>query len=69
MTRTNIDIDDALVSEAMRRYGLTTKKAAVDLALRRLVGPPMTRDEALALEGIGWEGDLAEMRNDAPELL
>ncbi|KYH43490.1 type II toxin-antitoxin system VapB family antitoxin [Branchiibius sp. NY16-3462-2] len=68
MTRTNIDIDDALVSEAMRRYGLTTKKAAVDLALRRLVGP-MTREEALALEGIGWEGDLAEMRNDAPHLL
>lgn len=69
MTRTNIDIDDALVSEAMRRYGLTTKKAAVDLALRRLVGPRMTREEALAMQGIGWEGDLEAMRNDAPHLL
>jgi len=26
MTRTNIDIDDALVAEAMRKYGLATKK-------------------------------------------
>ena len=42
MTRTNIDIDDALVAEAMRKYGLTTKKQTVDLALRRLVGPRLS---------------------------
>jgi Arc/MetJ family transcription regulator len=31
--RANIDIDDELVAEAMRRYGLRTKKEAVDRAL------------------------------------
>lgn len=62
MTRTNIEIDEALVNEAMRRYGLHSKRAAVDLALRRLVGEAMTREEALAMEGAGWEGDLAEVR-------
>ena len=42
----------------MRRYGLPTKRAAVDMALRRLDIEPMDRDEALAMEGAGWEGDL-----------
>ena len=60
--RTNIDIDEGLVTEAMRRYGLSSKRAAVDLALRRLVRDAMTRSEALAMEGDGWEGDLAELR-------
>lgn len=64
MSRTNIEIDDDLVAEAMRRYGLQSKRAAVELALRRLVGEPLTREEALAMEGSGWEGDLEEMRRD-----
>lgn len=62
VTRTNIEIDDELVAKVMQRYGLTSKRAAVDLALRRIVGEPLTRDEALALEGAGWDGDLDEMR-------
>lgn len=62
MARTNIDIDDDLVTQAMRIYRLRTKREAVDLALRRLVGDPMTREEALAMRGTGWEGDLDEMR-------
>lgn len=62
VTRTNIEIDDELVAKVMQRYGLTSKRAAVDLALRRIVGEPLARDEALALEGSGWEGDLDEMR-------
>jgi Arc/MetJ family transcription regulator len=66
MTRTNIEIDDALVERAMRRYRLSSKRAAVDLALRRLVGDPMTREEALAMEGSGWDGDLDSMRGHAP---
>lgn len=65
VARTNIDIDDDLVTEAIRRYGLASKRAAVDLALRRLVGDSMTRDEALAMEGAGWDGDLDELRRDA----
>lgn len=35
----------------MGRYGVHTKTAAVDLALRHLAGQPMTREEALAMRG------------------
>ncbi len=66
VTRTNIEIDDGLVGEAMQRYGLHSKRAAVDLALRRLVGGAMTREEALGMEGAGWDGDLDELRRDRP---
>ncbi len=65
MARTNIDLDDKLVEMAMQRYGLRTKKEAVDLALRRLVGGVMSKEEALAMEGFGWDGDLAEIRGVA----
>ena len=51
-----------MVSNVMRRYGLRSKRAAVDPALRRLVGEPLSRDEALALEGSGWEADLDDIR-------
>jgi Arc/MetJ family transcription regulator len=63
MTRTNIEIDDVLVDRAMRLYRLRSKREAVDLALRRLVGEPMSRNEALATEGTGWAGDLGELRS------
>ncbi|RBM15513.1 antitoxin [Prauserella sp. PE36] len=61
MSRTNIDIDDDLVAEVMRRYGLGTKREAVDFALRK-VTPTITPDDIESLRGIGWEGDLEEMR-------
>jgi Arc/MetJ family transcription regulator len=67
MSRTNIDIDDDLAAEVMRRFGVTTKKAAVDLALRRLVGAPLSREFLLSLEGIGWEGDLEDFRSERPD--
>jgi Arc/MetJ family transcription regulator len=66
MSRTNIDIDDELAAEVMRRFGLSTKKAAVDLALRRLVGEPLTREFLLGLEGVGWDGDLDDVRSERP---
>lgn len=69
MARTNIDLDDRLVAEVMRRFGLSTKREAVDFALRRVVGPVMTRDEMLAMEGAGWDGDLDLMRADRVERL
>lgn len=67
MSRTNIGIDDELAAEVMRRFGLTTKRAAVDLALRRLVGSPLSREFLLGLEGVGWEGDLDDLRSDRPD--
>lgn len=68
MTRTNIDIDDKLLEQAMQLFGTTTKRETVELALRRLVGKAMTREEALAMEGSGWDGDLDEMREDPLEI-
>ncbi len=45
--RTNIEIDEGLLSTVMGRYEIRTKTEAVDLALRHLSGQPMSRDEAL----------------------
>jgi Arc/MetJ family transcription regulator len=69
VTRTNIEIDDDLVERAMRIYRLRSKREAVDYALRKLVGG-MGREEALAMEGRGWSGDLDEIRpgQEIPEL-
>ena len=61
--RTNVEIDQELVTRVMRRYGLRTKRAAIELALRRLDIDPMTPEEALAMRGTGWSGDLGELRN------
>ncbi|MBM3681494.1 MAG: type II toxin-antitoxin system VapB family antitoxin [Actinobacteria bacterium] len=62
MARTNIDIDEMACAAVMRRYGLRTKRDAVNLALRLCAVEPLTTSEALALEGSGWEGDLDAMR-------
>jgi Arc/MetJ family transcription regulator len=49
--RTNIEIEDSYVQTIMERYGVRTKTAAVNLALRHLAGQPMTLDEARAMRG------------------
>lgn len=49
--RTNIEIEDDYVRAIMDRYGVHTKTAAVELALRHLAGQPMTREQALAMRG------------------
>ena len=64
MSRTNIDLDDDLVERAMRQFGIGTKREVVDLALRRLVGTPLTDGFLRSLEGIGWDGDLDNWRSD-----
>ena len=60
--RTNIEIDDRLMREAMRRSGAATKKAAVEEGLKLLI---QTRSQAgiRRLRGkVRWEGDLNESR-------
>jgi Arc/MetJ family transcription regulator len=57
-SRTNIELDDDRLAMIMGRYGVSTKTAAVDLALRHLAGQPMTRDEALAMRGAHAIGEL-----------
>ncbi len=62
--RTNIEIDDELMREALRATGARTKREAVELGLRTLV--QLRAQEAIrALRGtITWEGDLDAMRTD-----
>jgi Arc/MetJ family transcription regulator len=70
VTRTNIEIDDELIERVLQIYRLASKREAVDLALRKLAGEPMSRQEMLEMEGVGWGGDLDEIRSreEIPEL-
>lgn len=64
MSRTNIDIDDALVEIVMVRYRLKTKREAVNYALRHIAGQPMTREEMLAMCGSLPDFELPEDPTD-----
>jgi Arc/MetJ family transcription regulator len=60
--RTNVVLDDDLIKRVMERYGLSTRRETIDFALRRLDPTDDPWAAMLALEGTGWDGDLAEMR-------
>ena len=60
--RTNIDIEDGLIAEAMAATGLPTKKATVEEALRRLVRVHRQQEAIKDMSGLGWDGDLDAMR-------
>jgi Arc/MetJ family transcription regulator len=62
MARTNIDLDDEACRAVMERYRLTSKRDAVNFALRTVAAEPLTVDEARRLRGSGWNGDLDEVR-------
>ena len=62
--RTNVVIDDELMSRAMRSSGCRTKRSAIESGLRLLV-QVNSQKKLRALKGrITWEGDLEEMRRD-----
>jgi Arc/MetJ family transcription regulator len=61
MMRTNVVLDEELVARVKRLYGLPTTKEAIDFALRSLL-PSNDRRDILELEGVGWDGDLEELR-------
>ncbi len=46
----------------MRRYAFTTKRDAVNFALRTIANEPLDTASSLALEGSGWDGELEELR-------
>jgi Arc/MetJ family transcription regulator len=62
MARTNIDIDDAACAVVMERYGLSTKREAVNFALHSLAAEPLDLDQARGMRGSGWDADLDELR-------
>jgi len=60
--RTNIDIDDDLMAQAMAATETTTKKATVEACMREVV-QLRQQGRVLKIFGIGgWEGDLSAMR-------
>lgn len=59
----SFEIDDELIREALRTTGLTTDQEVVEEGLRTLLR--LRRQASLHdLRGIGWEGDLDDMRLD-----
>jgi Arc/MetJ family transcription regulator len=64
--RTNIDIDDELMDEALKLTGLPTKRAVVEEGLRLIVRLGKQARTLKTLKGLGWEGDLDEMRLGQP---
>jgi Arc/MetJ family transcription regulator len=62
MARTNIDIDEEACEAVMQRYHLSTKRDAVNFALRTVAGEPIGLERARALRGSGWDADLDSMR-------
>jgi len=67
--RTNIEIDDTLIAEAMARGGHPTKKAAVEEGLRLLVRLARQREAAEAMWGADpdWHAPALTDRSAAPQ--
>ena len=65
--RTNIDIDDALLAEAMAATGLRTKRSVVEAGLRLLARQRRQADAKELFGRIRWEGDLHRERLDEPD--
>lgn len=55
MPASGIEIDEELIRRVMRARRLPTRRLTIDYALRRLVAEPLSREEALALRGSGWD--------------
>ncbi len=60
--RTNIDIDDRLMAQAMRACDKTTKRAVVEESLRLLVRTHRQARIRKWRGKVAWEGDLDQSR-------
>lgn len=62
--RTNVVIDDQLMSQALKSGGYETKRSAVEAGLRLLVQVNTQRRLRRLRGKVKWEGDLEAMRKD-----
>jgi Arc/MetJ family transcription regulator len=61
--KTNVEIDEALLSEAKKLSQARTKKQVVEQALQYYI-QSLYRKQMLQLRGkVQWEGDLDQMRS------
>lgn len=63
--RTNIVINNKLMSQALKLSGLKTKREAVEAGLEMLVKMARQGQIRAARGKLRWEGDLDAMRRDA----
>jgi Arc/MetJ family transcription regulator len=64
--RTNIEIDDTLMAEAMAASGLPTKRETVEAGLRLLARCKRQAGARDLFGRVAWEGDLDAERLDDP---
>lgn len=64
--RVELDLKEDLVESVRERYHLASARAAVEFALARVAVRPMSKEEALSMEGAGWDGDLETIRSGDP---
>lgn len=64
MKRTNIVLDEKLVTRAKKATGIKTTREVVHQALREMIGHRRQRSVLKLFGKIHWEGDLDEMRRE-----
>lgn len=69
MKRTVLMLDEALLENAARALGAKTPSAAVNAALAEVLRVRKIESLTGFFGRLPWEGDLAEMRQDAPQRL
>ncbi len=62
--RTNIEIDDKLMSDILKATGLKTKREAVERALQTLLRLEKQTEFRKLRGKVDWQGNLEEMRLD-----
>lgn len=62
--RTNIEIDDDLMTNALKATGLKTKKNVVEQGLKLIIRRHEQQVIRKLRGKVKWEGDLDEMRNN-----
>jgi Arc/MetJ family transcription regulator len=62
--RTNIEIDDQLMSDTLKLTGLKTKREAVELGLKTLLRLRKQEQIKRFRGKLDWQGDLNAMRLD-----
>ena len=62
--RTNLEIDDKLMQEALRLTGLKTKREAVEAGLRTMLRLRQQEEIRRYRGKLDWQGDLNAMRTN-----
>ena len=63
--RTNIEIDDKLMSDVLKATGLKTKKDAVELGLKTLIRLNKQENIKKFRGKLQWTGNLDDMRTNS----